>query len=434
MSTLLSLNSLLFVALVLLTVPLSFDLGGRQCGLAFTLALDLMSMFFATTRLLTAKTAITKPVSALLSLAQVLLIPSIFIILLNIYANNNAPPLPGFSIAISIWDWFLENATAWFTILEGFCTLLVIQSTSRAIANRARSTSSKDTWMIISLILSAILISVSAFFLYRTACFPSVSQSPPSASALGVIITLTVILAVYGMVSARGNTIESAMLISYVVYCVYETFTDFSTAHSPISGDSQAAPSSASLSSPPPLPPLPPIILHSYKSFAAAIASAIPGSFRTLIQFVSHAAQQTVPPSVAVSLVYRVFVLYYALMRIIPNIATPPKTPSRKYYDSIVRAYALPIVVPVYTHLVMHHLCLLHPTTTITPPWLTSWLASSQSALLISASETLIQYRVTLSTWHLWNFANMIFVLVLYTSEIASGSGTSEYNDHWKVD
>lgn len=211
---------------------------------------------------------------------------------------------------IEPWRWFVKNATPLFTTLEGFCTLLVLQTLGRLTSWLARTKS--DSWIIVQLLASSCTISSSLYFLYRIYTFP-VTISLVSATLIGVVLTIAAIISLYGIVSGRGNMVESSLLFAYIVYCLYFTFTDFQSSFS-----ASTFLYFFSSSTRPDIPPLPPIIIDGYTNLVSTVAALVPTSFKTVFQFL-HGAVSTVTPSVFVSLSYRLTV-FFAATRIVPAV------------------------------------------------------------------------------------------------------------------
>jgi hypothetical protein len=61
------------------------------------------------------------------------------------------------------------------------------------------------------LITSASIISTSVYFLWRITTFPEISNV--DAILIGVAITTAIFLGGWGIVSARGNPVESSLLV-----------------------------------------------------------------------------------------------------------------------------------------------------------------------------------------------------------------------------
>lgn len=168
------LSSTFFLGAIIFTIPLSFDIGGRTCGLAFSLSLSVYYFLYSCLRLATPDSSRFRWLLCnLVAWAQWLAIPTLLIWSLNkfsIDATNNAGwvqrtfggkrsdydsiqdwifgsegLLQNFSIGA--WDKTLRYSTPAFQIAEGFCSLLVIQAAgqiTRWVVNRERG----DSWMV----------------------------------------------------------------------------------------------------------------------------------------------------------------------------------------------------------------------------------------------------------------------------------------------
>ncbi|CDO55260.1 similar to Saccharomyces cerevisiae YIL090W ICE2 Integral ER membrane protein with type-III transmembrane domains [Geotrichum candidum] len=321
------LSTFFYYFLILITIPLAFDVGGQDCGIAFTCTLSVFYFVLSTFRLLSKNTKFRFISSSLYHLQQII-IPSLLILHLSIYSPPTLtlkefvePPASNASLGqqvqsevshvwlliIQSWACFVKNATPLFTTLEGFCTLLFIQTAGRFSSWLVKKS---DSWMILHLLTSSCTITGSMYFLYRIYTFP-VTISLVSAILIGVVLTLSAIIGLYGIISARGNTVESSLLFAYIVYCLYYTFTDF---QSSITASSFLY--FFSSSSRPDIPPLPPVIINGYTNLVSTVAALVPASFKTVFQFLQGAVS-TVTPSVFVSLFYRLAV-FFAATRIVP--------------------------------------------------------------------------------------------------------------------
>lgn len=166
--------SAVFLLTVVLSIPVAFDVGGRDSGLAYSLALFLFYFFYSSIRLaIPEKSRAGLVVGVILRISQWVVIPSLLIWALGQFAVDASSTnwvertLGGvFSTKSDTWhDWLLgkggvlETVTlgSWdnvlrysgpvFQLLEGFCTLLVIQAAgqiTRWLVNRGRS----DTWVV----------------------------------------------------------------------------------------------------------------------------------------------------------------------------------------------------------------------------------------------------------------------------------------------
>ncbi|KAI9163007.1 ER membrane protein [Paramyrothecium foliicola] len=323
--------SSIFLFTIVLSIPVSFDVGGLDSGLAYSLSLFIFYFFYSTVKLLTAdNTRVGFTISAALRLSQWVVIPTLLIWALGQFAvDANAAnwverTLGGVlqskstswtewvfgkegvleTVMLGGWHNVLSYSGPAFQLLEGFCTLLVIQAAgqiTRWLVNRGRS----DTWLIVLLAFSGSVIASAVYFLWRVAHFPQISNS--DATLIGITMTTAVFLCAYGIGSGRGNPVESSLLFAYVVLCVYQIFTDYMPSEAPEDQESAQ----------PDIPPLPPIIMASYSTLLHVIGS-LPYAVHSSLAFL-YAAFQTITPSVIISLAYRLFVFYCAT-RIIPSV------------------------------------------------------------------------------------------------------------------
>jgi ICE2 len=389
-------TSVVFLFLIIFTIPLTFDVGGRTAGLAFSLSLFIYYAFYSVLRLITPpQSRFRYALGQLIRHTQWIAIGSLMIWSLNkfsIDADNAGGSWvertfnykrahdksiqewifgrDGLlqSVMIGGWDTGLRYSTPLFQILEGFCTLLVIQACgqiTRWLVNREGG----DTWMVgatanrrcelradrrqIALLGgSAGVFSSSIYFLYRISTFPELSNI--DAILIGAALSCAVILAGWSIASGRGNPVESSLLFAYITLCIYQIFTDYQPSHP----SEAAAPPEQ-----PALPPLPPIIMASLSTIMHAL-SAVPEAIRTVFNFIV-AAFMTITPSVIISLVYRVFV-FYASARIIPAIRESgaralTQDPSLEDSDEAGRLlgfiswFSPSILIAVYTSLLMQH-------------------------------------------------------------------------------
>lgn len=198
--------STFFLLSVVLSIPIAFDVGGRDAGLAYSLALFLY--YFAYSSIKIAFKIATPPearqlrlaVSGLLRLSQWLVLPSLLIWSLSRFSVDaggtdwvaktvahvtgsdgsaagmgpdghnfadygggalfsSRPAGTSFrdwilghggvveSVSLGLWEKSLRYSSPVFQLLEGFCSLLVIQAAgqiTRWVVNRGRS----DTWVV----------------------------------------------------------------------------------------------------------------------------------------------------------------------------------------------------------------------------------------------------------------------------------------------
>jgi hypothetical protein len=230
-------SATIWLCAIVFTIPLAFDIGGRTCGLAFSLSLSSFYFFYTVLRLATPDTSRFRWLLAeLIRWSQALVIPTLLIWSLNKFSidsdNNSGWVERTFggkraqdtsvyewlfgtdglvqTATIGSWDKLLRYSTPVFQIGEGFCSLLVIQAAgqlTRWVINRERG----DSWMIGLLIASASVISSSVYFLWRITGFPEISNV--DAILIGVAITTAIFLCAWGIVSGRGNPVESSLLV-----------------------------------------------------------------------------------------------------------------------------------------------------------------------------------------------------------------------------
>ncbi|KAK8083377.1 er membrane protein, partial [Apiospora saccharicola] len=374
--------SSVFLLTIVLSIPISFDVGGRDSGLVYSLSLFLFYILYSALKLITPdKSRVRWTISMAIQSSQWIVIPGLLIWSLHRFAvdANNADwvtrtvwALGGRKqhstwgeyffgdggvvedLTIGAWDSSLRYSSPVFQMLEGFCTLLVIQAAgqiTRWIVNRGRS----DTWVLILLIFSASVIASAVYFLWRVALFPQVNNV--DAIMIGVTVTTAFFLCAIGIGTGRGNPVESSLLFAYVVLCVYQIFTDY------VQSAEAAAAAAEQASSQADFPPLPPIIMASYSTMMHMLGS-LPSAVFSSLSFL-HAAFQTIAPSVMISLTYRIIVFYCAT-RIIPAVRESGARalmdePSLDDSDGANRLlgflswFSPSILIAVYTSLLLQH-------------------------------------------------------------------------------
>lgn len=167
--------SSVFLFSIVLSIPVAFDVGGRDSGLAYSLALFVYYFAYSSIRIaVPEKSRFGWSIHAFLRLSQWVVIPSLLIWALGQFAID-APnsswverTLGGVlqsskssswseyffgknglveTVTLGVWDNILRYSGPIFQLLEGFCTLLVIQAAgqiTRWLVNRGRS----DTWVV----------------------------------------------------------------------------------------------------------------------------------------------------------------------------------------------------------------------------------------------------------------------------------------------
>ncbi|KAK6381447.1 hypothetical protein LTS17_004505 [Exophiala oligosperma] len=426
-----AISSLFFLTLIILLVPLTFDIGGRDAGLGFSLSVASFYFFLSLLRISTPESStVRRTLINILRSLQWLIIPSLCIWALgrfSVDANNSGRWVErtfrnkkGFldahsSLSDAIFgpEGLIENVT----LLEGFCSLLVIQAVgqfSRWLVNRSEWS---DAWLLTLLVSAAGVVSSSVYFLWRVLQFPDISNI--DSTLIGIAIASAIFLCAYGVVSGRGTAMESSLLFAYIVLCIYQIFTDYKPNVPVDAGTASSAPD---------FPPFPPIIMSSYTALMHAL-SQLPEALVTALDF-TVAAFRAVTPSVLISLGYRLFV-FYASTRIIPAVNESgvrglSMEPSLDDNDAGNRFLAFlswfspSILIAVYTSLLMQHFA-----TTIGgySPGLTEsisawWSGNGQPGVNGNA----------------WKWVNLVITMGLYAVELWLGKEEDIDGGHWKVD
>lgn len=264
------------------------------------------------------------------------------------------------------------------------------------------------------MVLSASIISSSVYFLWRVLQFPEISNV--DAALIGVSITCAVILSSWGIVSGRGNPVESSLLFAYIALCIYQIFTDYQ----PSSSDGQAPipPQTGDF------PPLPPIIMASYTTLVHLL-SLLPSIIHAAFNIIT-AALSAISPSVLISLAYR-FVVFYASTRIIPAVR---ESGARALSQEVslddsdgsgqllgfISYFSPSILIAVYTSLLMQH------------------FASTSQAMGGSGEWWSSQGG---GGGNLWRWINLACTMALYAVELWLGDQDEVYTGltgHWKTD
>ena len=168
-------SSVVFLTSIILTIPLAFDVGGRLCGLAFSLSLASFYFFYSALRLATPDHSRYRyALIQIIGWTQWIVLPSLLIWSLNRFSvdsdgssgwvERTFSGKRAYNQSVREWifgpDGLLETATvgSWdkilrwsapvFQLCEGFCSLLVIQSAgqiTRWLVNRGGRS---DSWMV----------------------------------------------------------------------------------------------------------------------------------------------------------------------------------------------------------------------------------------------------------------------------------------------
>lgn len=161
---------------IVLSIPIAFDVGGRDSGLAYSLSIFAFYFLYSFVKAITPPASRVRwTLSNLLRLSQWVVLPTLLIWSLNRFSVDTASSdwvsrtLGHFRptvkhndnwhewlfgqggllehITLGSWDKGLSYSSPVFQLLEGFCSLLVIQAAgqiTRWLVNKGRS----DTWIV----------------------------------------------------------------------------------------------------------------------------------------------------------------------------------------------------------------------------------------------------------------------------------------------
>ena len=443
------LSSIVFLFCIVLFVPLAFDVGGRDAGLAYSLALVTFYLFLSILRVSTPDHSRFRwTIVQFLRSAQWVIIPALLIWALGRFSVDTDNSTGSWvertfkvtreagetdsitwsrifgygglfdSALLKIWDKSLQISSPFFQLCEGFCSLLVIQATGQLTRWLVNRSDRSDAWMLTIIVAAGGISSSSVYFLWRVLQFPDISSL--DSTLIGITIASAVFLCAYGITSGRGTAAESSLLFAYIVLCLYQIFTDYK----PNAPSAEAAATRVE----PDFPPFPPIIMSSYNSLLQAL-TLMPDFAVTSLNFVS-AAFAAVTPSVIISLGYRLFV-FYASTRIIPAInesgarglsmePTLEDSNAGNKFLAFLSWFSPSILISVYTSLLMQHFA-----TTIGgySPGLTGtigawWSGNGQPGI----------------DGNLWKWVNLVGTMGLYAVELWLGKEEDIDGGHWKVD
>jgi hypothetical protein len=442
-----ALSSILFLAIIILTIPLTFDIGGRDAGLAYSLSITSYYFILSILRIVTPdESRFRRTFVNLLRISQWVILPSLCLWALgrfSIDAGQDAgwvertfrlktdvlgskTSIGQFifghdglveTVLIGGWDKTLRFASPVFQLLEGFCSLLVIQAIgqlTRWLVNRSEWS---DAWMLTIIVAAAGVSSSSVYFLWRVLQFPDISSI--DSTLIGIAIASAIFLCGYGIVSGRGTAFESSLLFAYIVLCIYQIFTDYKP-NDPIKADEAA--------SAPDFPPFPPIIMASYTTFVHLLSN-LPHALWDALDFTA-AAFKAVSPSVLISLGYRLFV-FYASTRIIPAIQqsgaralslepTLDDNTAGNQFLSFLSWFSPSILIAVYTSLLMQH------------------FATTMGGYAPGITETIGAWWRGMGqqgvNGNLWKWVNLVGTMGLYAVELYLGRDDEIDGSHWKVD
>ncbi|CAH7667106.1 ICE2-domain-containing protein [Phakopsora pachyrhizi] len=351
---------------ILVYLPLSLDIHGKDCFLALSLSLSLYYFTYSTVYLIFRNTRLSW-ISSLLGLIQNLVIPILLLVCFNLFSNDQLSSLHStqtfdsqtssvepepiednsrirslLHTLIQLWQYILNCSTPTFVVLEGISTLLCIQSVGQI--SRYLSEVRSESYSFLFLVLSAVIYVVSSYFLWD--CYSYSARERMSATLIGVSVTSVGFLTGISINNRSGNVVETSLMMAYLTYNIYWLSPEKLDPVSFFSSFKSAAD-----------PPLPKMILQS----ATAIVSFVSTTFGAGLDFLL-ACSSALPLPVFINLLYRIVVLYCASRVVIAiKRAHGLWDYTRRLSDeepmvrvmTIVVSYSRLILISVYTHLLL---------------------------------------------------------------------------------
>ncbi|WFD42650.1 hypothetical protein MPSI1_001298 [Malassezia psittaci] len=215
-----------------------------------------------------------------------------------------------------------------FSLLEGLSSLLVIQSISHLsrwlINDSDRSKRGRfhgsafmrkllsfglepsEVWQLLFLLLSAVVYVLSAVALYM--CYDGATDGRSiAASAIGASVASTFWISAIAFAIRKGNVVETSLMFGYVVFNIYQLSSSLNLSTDPLQMVRNFKASH---------------IQNQVPLFLAQSTSAMLDRFFDAVEhslYVLSAANEVLPTTVIVSLVYRLMVLYSAI-RVLPRL------------------------------------------------------------------------------------------------------------------
>lgn len=168
-------SSVVFLTSTILSIPLAFDVGGRACGLAFSLSLSAFYFYYSVLRLITPhRSRYRYALLQIIAWTQWLVLPSLLIWSLNRFSVDNDESSSWVertfsgkraedasvrewifgadglveTITVGGWDKLLRWSAPVFQLSEGFCSLLVIQAGGQVTRWLVNRSGRGDSWMV----------------------------------------------------------------------------------------------------------------------------------------------------------------------------------------------------------------------------------------------------------------------------------------------
>lgn len=497
------LSGTLYLVLTLISIPISFKIGGLYCGLSFTVTLFLLYFISTTLSILARKNGgrFYIIMTSILYYCQHSIIASLLYLFLSGFSNielhrliennsslqldsltailnttlsngencNNSYTLSSNSLEanwvfyyfyykyiVVPWKFILSHSTPFFTLSEGFFTILAIQAigeTNKWLSYEKNS----NSWIITSLLFSGGVITASLYYLYRIYVTPIWELSIQTASLLGFVLSLVTGLSIYGIVSQAGSVIESSLFLAYIVRCIYEisprlatTATDeilelfkdvwqkhqgnlpikntmifyyynvilsnieniwntllIKTTNGSTSWDHPILQTVSGRDIVQFLQP----IWKFFKNFTMSV----PRSMNELFIVIWKLAFESISPAVVVNLCFRILI-FYSATRIIPSLQRRDDIGQVKRSRSVMQLiywYSPCILIAMYAHLILQYsgelkndLCL----------WNSTWFTPNNNGNVVDNANIVI-----VDAWSFWNWCNIFWTILIYASELIGG-------------
>ena len=474
----------LYLLFILISIPISFKIGGLHCGLSFTVTLFNLYFILTTLNILARRrgSKVAVIVTSLLYYCQHLIIASLLYLFLSGFADselteivkqggestatltevlrnnlnsvqsNWKPYYYYYKYVVQPWRLLLSYSTPFFTLSEGFFTILAIQAigeTNRWLSYEKNS----NVWIISSLLVSGGIITAALYYLHRVYVTPFWHLSVQTASLLGFVLSLVAGLGIYGIVTECGSVIESSLFFAYIVRCIYEISPKLATTATeevlelfkevwqqrqgslPITENLLFYYNNVILKNTAmiwdsivsrnfwtsshhfyyPLPTTANIsgLFHPIWKFFKNFTASVPFSISELAHILFNMATESVSPAVVINLCFRILI-FYSATRIIPALQ---RTDSRERKRSrrmmkIIYLYSPCILIAMYTHLVLQYsgelkseLCLWG----CNSKWLPAKFQPSGDG-----------DKFMIDAWGFWNWCNIFLTILIYGNELFS--------------
>lgn len=431
----------MYLFLILITIPISFQVGGLNCGLSFTVTL--FALYFVSTTFKLVLLERGSAVSTLIYYLQHLLIPSILFMFLSYFEGVERGEVVEsecfkvfWKVVVKPWQLSLIHSTPVFTLLEGVFTILAIQAigeTERWLKRTRRS----NLWVIVSLLISGGVITLSLFYFYRIYVTPMWELSTPSASLLGFTFSIVCGIGLYGINNGAGSVMESSLFFAYMVRNVYEispkmamnamdeifdivkeTWQMHQTnltqkdnllqlmtknyrviwsqimEHTTLPRNHKYAKLVQEMQR-----ALNPLWL-SLKNFT----KSVPISIQEIFVVTFKMAKESIIPAVVINLVFRLLI-FYSATRIIPTLQRDTK--ERRSFRRIMNFvywYSPCIIIAMYTHLILRY---------------SGQLKNELCIWGCFPYES--ENKIVVDSWSFWNWCNIYSTMLLYALELIGG-------------